>query len=177
MVDTPRPELIICSRGEAMWAGRQLRCATGRGGIIREKREGDGGTPAGVWPMREVLFRPDRIRGLATALPSRPLARDEGWCDDPADLAYNRMVRLPYPGHCEQLWLDAAVYDVIVPLGYNDAPVMPGLGSAIFLHVARPDFAPTAGCVALALQDLLMVLREAATGARVRVIIGAVPRR
>jgi len=169
MVDASQLELIVRSRGEARWAGWRLRCAIGRGGIVREKREGDGGTPAGVWPMREVLYRPDRIPGIATALLSRPLARDDGWCDDPADPAYNRMVRLPYPGHCEQLWLDAAVYDVIVPLGYNDAPVVPGRGSAIFLHVARPDFAATAGCVALALQDLLMVLREAAPGARVRV--------
>ena len=122
--------------------------------------------------MREVWFRADRLPAPATGLPRHALDRKDGWCDDPADPAYNRHVRLPYPASCEELWRADGLYDVIVPLGYNDAPVVPGLGSAIFLHVARHDFAPTAGCVALAPADLLVVLREAEPGAAVRVMAG-----
>ena len=97
------------------------------------------------------------------------LRPEDGWCDDPDDAAYNRPVRLPYAASHERLWRDDGIYDVIVVLGHNDDPPVPGRGSAIFLHVARPDYGPTAGCVALALADLLTVLREADPEARVRV--------
>ena len=149
-----------------------MRCALGRGGIVPapHKREGDGATPAGTWPMREVLFRADRLGEIVTTLSCRELAPEDGWCDDPVDPEYNRPVRLPYPGRCEKLWLKDHVYDVIVPLGYNDDPVVPGRGSAIFLHVAAPGFVPTAGCVALALPDLLALLRAARPGSAVRVL-------
>ncbi len=163
-------DLVVHGSGVASWAGRRLRCAVGRAGVVCDKREGDGGTPAGRWAMREVLFRGDRLGEIVTPLPCRELTPEDGWCDEPTDLAYNRLVRLPYPAHCEHLWLDEPVYDLIVPLGYNDDPVVPGRGSAIFLHVARPDFSPTAGCVALALADLLAVLRAAAPGSLVRII-------
>ena len=163
-------DLVVHGSGAASWAGRRLRCAVGRAGIVDDKREGDGGTPEGPWPMREVLFRGDRLGEIVTPLPCRELTPADGWCDEPTDPAYNRLVRLPYPAHCEHLWLDEPVYDLIVPLGYNDDPVVPGRGSAIFLHVARPDFSATAGCVALALADLLAVLRAAAPGSLVRII-------
>ena len=139
--------------------GRQFPCALGRGGISAAKREGDGATPAGSFPLRHVLFRADRLARPATALAVHPIAPDDGWCDDPADAAhYNRPVRLPHAGRCERLWRADALYDVLAVIGYNDAPPVPGLGSAIFLHVARPDYAPTEGCVALALPHLLAVL-------------------
>jgi L,D-peptidoglycan transpeptidase YkuD (ErfK/YbiS/YcfS/YnhG family) len=165
-------DLIVEGRGRARWGRRRLRCAVGRSGIVPadDKREGDGATPAGTWPMREVLFRADRLGEIVTPLACHALAPEDGWCDDPADPAYNRLVRLPYPAHCEHLWLADHVYDVIVPLGYNDDPVVPGHGSAIFLHVAGPGFAPTAGCVALALPDLIALLREALPGSAVRVL-------
>jgi L,D-peptidoglycan transpeptidase YkuD (ErfK/YbiS/YcfS/YnhG family) len=144
----------------ATFAGRRLRCAIGRGGVVRDKREGDGATPVGRWPLRRVLFRPDRLAAPHTRLPVAPLAPDAGWCDDPADPAYNRPVRLPYAGRHERLWREDGLYDVIVVLAHNDDPPVPDLGSAIFLHVARPDFAPTEGCVALARDDLLWLLGE-----------------
>lgn len=144
-------------------AGR-IRCALGRGGVRRDKREGDGATPLGCFHLRRVLYRPDRLPPPATALPVRALTPDDGWCDDPADPRYNHPVRRPYPASHEQLWREDGLYDVIVVLGHNDDPVIPGHGSAVFLHVARPDFSPTAGCIAMALPDLLNLLRHCGPG-------------
>jgi L,D-peptidoglycan transpeptidase YkuD (ErfK/YbiS/YcfS/YnhG family) len=143
-----------------------VRRAVGRGGLVHDKREGDGGTPIGVWPLREVLFRPDRMAMPVTRLPVRPLTPSDGWCDAPGDARYNRPVRLPYPASAEQLWRGDHLYDLIVVVGYNDAPVVPGKGSAIFLHLARSDYAPTAGCVAFARGHLLSILRAVDTRSR-----------
>jgi len=142
----------------------RFRAALGRGGIGAAKREGDGATPAGRLSLRRILYRADRVRRPRTGLPTAPLAPHDGWCDDPTHADYNRMVRLPHEGSHEELWRADGVYDVIGVLGWNDAPVERGRGSAIFLHAARPDFAPTEGCVALALPDLLSVLEGGLTG-------------
>jgi L,D-peptidoglycan transpeptidase YkuD (ErfK/YbiS/YcfS/YnhG family) len=144
--------------------GRRYRAALGRGGVRVEKMEGDAATPAGLLALRRVLYRADRLRRPQAAVPLLPLAPHDGWCDDPADRAYNQPVRLPYAARHEELWRSDAVYDVIGVLGWNDAPVVRGRGSAIFLHVARPDYAPTEGCVALALPDLLALLEAGLSG-------------
>ena len=143
------------------WLARgswRRRCALGRGGIRADKQEGDGATPTGRLALRQVLYRPDRLSCPATRLTARPIQPNDGWCDDPADAAYNRPVALPYAGRHERLWCEDGIYDVIVVPGHNDDPPIPGLGSAIFLHVARPDYSPTEGCIALALPDLLQLL-------------------
>jgi L,D-peptidoglycan transpeptidase YkuD (ErfK/YbiS/YcfS/YnhG family) len=146
--------------GLLAWPRATVRCAIGRGGAVRDKREGDGATPVGCFPLRQAMFRPDRVARPRTSLPVQAIAEHDGWCDDPGDARYNRLVRLPYPGRHERLWRDDGVYDLLVVLGYNDDPVRPGLGSAIFLHAAAPDFAPTAGCVAIALVDLVALLED-----------------
>src|SRR5580698_7995560 len=121
--------------------GRWTRCALGPRGVIAAdaKREGDGATPAGAWPIRRVLYRPDRRPSPTTALPVQALQPDDGWCDAPDDPAYNRQVKLPYPASAEHLWREDGIYDLIVVLGHNDDPVLPYMGSAIFLHLAKPD--------------------------------------
>ncbi len=149
---------VVTADGRLRLEGRIVRAALGRGGVRTHKQEGDGATPAGVLPLRRVLYRADRGPPPACAVPIEPLAPDDGWCDDPTHPDYNRMVRRPHPARGEALWRDDALYDLIGVLGWNDAPVVRGSGSAIFLHVARPDFAPTAGCVALAAADLRAVL-------------------
>ncbi len=143
-----------------------MRCAIGRSGMITasQKREGDGASPVGVWPLRRVYYRADRLPTPHTVLPVQAIAADDGWCDAPNDPRYNRPVRHPYGASAEQMWRDDAVYDVVVVLGHNDDPVVPGGGSAIFLHVAHVDYRPTEGCIALALPDLLQVLALAAPG-------------
>jgi L,D-peptidoglycan transpeptidase YkuD (ErfK/YbiS/YcfS/YnhG family) len=159
-------DIQVSADGWLEWRGRRLRCALGRGGVVTDKREGDGGTPVGCWELRRVLYRPDRVASPATALPVAAIAEADGWCDAPAHPDYNRPVRLPHPASCERMWRDDELYDVVVVLGHNDDPPVPGAGSAIFFHVAKPDYAPTEGCVALALPDLLWVLADAVPGDR-----------
>jgi L,D-peptidoglycan transpeptidase YkuD (ErfK/YbiS/YcfS/YnhG family) len=135
-----------------------LRCVVGRSGLKREKREGDGATPIGRWPLREVFYRPDRLSAPLTRLPVRALTPSDGWCDAPGDPHYNRPVQLPFAPSHEELWRKDEIYDVIVVMGYNDEPPVAGLGSAIFFHISRPDYGPTAGCVAIPLERMLDLL-------------------
>ncbi len=143
--------------------GQMFRCALGRNGVIGAiaKREGDGCSPCGVWPLRRVLYRPDRGEAPVTRLPSAPIVDSDGWCDSPGDPAYNRPVPLPFRASAESLWRDDVLYDLVVILGHNDDPVVEGAGSAIFLHVAAPGYGPTEGCVALARPDLEALLAVA----------------
>jgi L,D-peptidoglycan transpeptidase YkuD (ErfK/YbiS/YcfS/YnhG family) len=151
----------------ADWGAGARRCAAGRGGIAIKQREGDGITPIGRWPLRRVLYRADRLETLPkTILPVEKIESDDAWCDIAGDPNYNRLVRLPYATLNERLWRDDDVYDLIVVVGFNDAPVVQGKGSAIFLHVASADFKPTAGCVALQRDDLLEALAQLRRGDR-----------
>jgi len=150
--------------------GRKVRCALGRSGVTpaARKREGDGASPVGVWPIRKVLYRPDR-GAPETALPAEPIARDDAWCDGPEDPEYNRRVKLPFSGSFERMWRDDDLYDVVVVLGHNDDPPRPHMGSCIFLHLARPGYEPTQGCVALAREDVEAFLRTAGPGDTVEI--------
>lgn len=161
---------VVTPSGRFRFQGEALRCALGKGGVLpaARKQEGDGATPAARLPLRRVLYRADRGPAPACAVAVEPLAPEDGWCDDPADRAYNRPVRLPFEGRHEALWRADAVYDIIGILGWNDAPAERGRGSAIFLHLARPDFSPTEGCVALAPPDLRRVLAAGLRGIEVR---------
>jgi len=149
---------VVHADGRLVFAGATYRAALGCGGVRADKQEGDGATPAALLPLRRVFYRADRVAKPRTHLPVEPLARSDGWCDDPSHRAYNTHVTLPFEARHETLWRNDPLYDVCAVLGWNDAPVVRGRGSAIFLHVARADYAPTEGCVALALPDLLQVL-------------------
>jgi L,D-peptidoglycan transpeptidase YkuD (ErfK/YbiS/YcfS/YnhG family) len=159
--------------GELRSGGAVFRCALGRGGIASSKNEGDGATPAGRFPLREVLYRADRGPAPATGLPVRVIEASDGWCDAPQDPNYNRQVSHPYPASAERLWRDDGLYDLIVVIGYNDAPPVPGAGSAIFLHLAARDLGPTEGCVALARPDLIAVLAGCGAGTHINIALTA----
>ena len=160
-------EAIVDPSGRLIWRGEPIRAVLGRAGVREHKEEGDSATPAGALPLRRILYRADRLATPRCTVPVEPIAATDGWCDDPNHRDYNKFVRLPHDGRHEELWRRDGLYDVIGVLGWNDSPAVKGLGSAIFLHVATPDFAPTEGCVALALPDLLRVLAEGLTGLRV----------
>ncbi|MBI2235681.1 MAG: L,D-transpeptidase family protein [Magnetospirillum sp.] len=155
--------------GRLTWDSGGAVCALGRAGVRADKREGDGATPVGCFRLKRVFYRPDRLAAPVTGLPRQALDPGMGWCDDPAHPDYNRPVRLPHAASCERMWRDDSLYDVVVELGHNDDPPLPGMGSAIFLHVAKPDYAGTEGCVALALADLLAVLAVCRPGDRLMV--------
>lgn len=153
--------------------GGIVRCAVGKSGVIAsaDKREGDNKSPLGVWTMREVWYRPDIYpQGPLTALPTRATRPEDGWCDAAGDPNYNRPVTLPYPASAERMWRDDSVYDLVVILGHNDAPPVPGMGSAIFMHLAREGYPGTEGCVALARADIEAVLAVARPGDAVEIL-------
>jgi len=162
--------ILVHPDGRLEAGGHIFRCALGKAGISTGKREGDGATPVGCFPFRRVLFRPDRSGPPATALPVSPIAEADGWCDDPADAAYNQPVHLPFGPSHERLWRDDALYDLIVIIGHNDDPPVPFLGSAVFMHLARPDWTPTEGCIALARPDLEVLLALLAPGDEIEVL-------
>ena len=168
-------DLVLHPPSILRWRGRRFACAIGWSGVQSNKREGDGATPAGRFPLRRVLYRPDRMAPPRTTLPVAPLSPRDGWCDDPGHSLYNQPLRLPHEARHEELWRADRVYDLIVILGHNDAPVVPGMGSAVFLHVAQPDYAPTAGCVAVSAGDLLTILAGVGRHTWLRVPVSRAP--
>lgn len=162
---------IAFSDGRLEGGGLSLRCALGKGGVVpaAEKREGDGASPAGVWPVRRVWYRADKGPPPETGIPVIALRPEDGWCDAPGDARYNQWVPLPCPARHERLWREDGLYDLIVELGYNDDPPVTGKGSAIFLHVARPGYLPTEGCAALAEDDLRAVLKRLQGGSVIEI--------
>ncbi|SOC35998.1 L,D-transpeptidase-like protein [Rhizobium subbaraonis] len=156
-------DLIVSRDGDgwqATYGDKRWRCAIGRGGLraAREKVEGDGASPIGRWPIRRVFYRADRIAQPASPFPVSAIDRLDGWCDAPSHPEYNRQIRLPFAASHEELWMEDDIYDIVVVLGHNDDPPVPGAGSAVFLHIARPGYTPTAGCAALSREDLLAFL-------------------
>jgi L,D-peptidoglycan transpeptidase YkuD (ErfK/YbiS/YcfS/YnhG family) len=146
------------TRGVVQAGAFSWPCAIGRSGIRAIKREGDGASPRGRWRLVEVFYRADRERRPATGLAVRPLTPSDGWCDAVGDRNYNRRVTHPYPASAEALWRADQLYDLVVVLSHNLQPRVQGAGSAIFMHVARAGFTPTAGCVALRVGDLRRLL-------------------
>ena len=152
------PDLQTPARGTLTCDGHRYACALGRNGVSANKIEGDNATPSGTFALRQLLYRADRLALPVTSLMTRAIQHNDGWCDAPEDAYYNQWVSMPHATSAEHLWRDDHVYDLIVVTGYNDAPMISGKGSAVFMHVATADYAPTAGCVALSQFDLLSVL-------------------
>lgn len=156
------------TRGWVSCGGMRWPCAIGRSGQRAIKREGDGATPIGRWPVRQALYRADRMRRPRTSLPLRRIRPGDGWCDAPHDRNYNRPVRLPYPTSAEEMWRRDALYDLVIVIGYNDRPRRRGAGSAIFVHLARAEMTPTAGCLAFMRRHLIQLVAAMRPGDVIR---------
>ena len=181
MTSGDQTDVIVFARSQRAttgWlsiGGLTVPCALGRSGLGHRKREGDGRTPIGRWPIEAILYRLDRRFPQARPrIPAaRPLQTDLGWCDAVGDRNYNRLVHHPYDASAEQLWREDNLYDIIAVLGHNRRPRVQGFGSAIFLHVARCDalgrLQPTEGCVALRKRDLLTVLARIKRSSCIRI--------
>jgi len=150
------------TRGTARFDDLVVPCVLGRSGIVVDKQEGDGGTPAGRFPFRRLLFRPDRRKAPTSPwFPPAPIRPNDGWCDDPAHALYNRPVRLPFTASHERMWREDALYDLVLVVGHNDDPPRAGAGSAIFVHLMHENETPTEGCVAFRSEDLTAILGRA----------------
>ena len=143
--------------------------ALGRGGILANKREGDGATPRGTFRALRLWWRADRNPRPATALPVRPIGANDAWCEDPADRRYNRPFRRSAAEPGDRLWREDHLYDFIIEIDHNTRPRVAGRGSAVFVHVARPNRSPTAGCVALRTDDLQRLVAQ--LGPKTRIAI------
>ena len=144
--------------------------ALGRGGILANKREGDGGTPRGIFRPRQLWWRGDRHSRPKTFLPARIITAADAWCEDPSDRHYNRRIRRGPGEGGDRLQRADQLYDFIIEIDHNTRPRIAGRGSAVFLHLARDNFGPTAGCVSMTRAAMLQILRL--IGPRTRIIIG-----
>ena len=158
------------TRGWLMAGPLALPVALGRGGIRANKREGDGGTPRGTFRLRRLWWRADRMTRPMTHLPVRRIRSDDGWCEDPRDRHYNQPIRLKPDHSGDRLKRADHLYDLIIEIDHNTRPRIAGRGSAVFVHLARPGFAPTAGCVALKADALRRL--TARIGRRTRIVVG-----
>lgn len=165
-----RPAAGDRRRGWLTFGGRTIPVALGRGGILANKREGDGGTPLGVFRPLRLWWRSDRHIRPTTKLPTRTIRPDDGWCEDPADRAYNKAVKLKAASTADRLTRKDHLYDFIIEIDHNARPRIAGRGSAVFLHLARPGFTPTAGCVAMTKANMLRLL--ARIDRNTRIVIG-----
>jgi len=146
-----------------------LPVALGRGGVKANKHEGDGATPRGTFRLRRLWWRGDRHPRPATLLPVRRIRSDDGWCEDPSDRHYNQPVIVPADSHADRLARADTLYDFIVEIDHNTKPRVAGRGSAVFIHAARPQFAPTAGCIALDINALRLLLGR--LGPRTKIVV------
>jgi L,D-peptidoglycan transpeptidase YkuD (ErfK/YbiS/YcfS/YnhG family) len=138
--------------------GRHIKVGLGRSGIKANKREGDGATPAGRYRLVRLWWRADRLRRPRTLLPTRPITAQDGWCEDPSDRRYNRAIRISPGQPGDRLWRPDALYDLIIEIDHNRRPRVSGRGSAVFVHVARAELAPTAGCISLPVDALKQLI-------------------
>lgn len=168
-VKRPKPIVVRRAPGRPTQARVQLahgvrQAAIGRGSVRALKREGDGGTPLGRFPIRLVLYRADRVWPPRTNVPTNAIRDADAWCEDPDDRNYNRRITLAADSKHDRLSREDHLYDLILVVGYNDRPRIKGKGSAIFMHLARPEYTPTEGCIAFSRRDLLAVLAEVRRG-------------
>ena len=166
---TVRRRPAQASRGVLIAGPLTLAVALGRGGIKANKREGDGATPRGSFRLRRLWWRADRHPRPPTLLPVRRIGANDGWCEDPGDRRYNKAVAIAPQSNADRLRRQDALYDFIIEIDHNTRPRVAGRGSAVFVHVARPGFAPTAGCVALNAGALRRLLARVGPGTKIMV--------
>ena len=158
------------SRGWLTAGGQTIKVALGRGGIRANKREGDGATPRGTFRPRQLWWRADRHPKPSTFLPVRAIGPEDAWCEDPSSRHYNQPLRLAANDGGDRLTRDDHLYDFIIEIDHNTRPRIADRGSAVFLHLARKDFSPTAGCVSMTRAAMLRLLKR--LGPRTRIVIG-----
>lgn len=158
---------IIVRKNKLEFAGKTYDCAIGKNGFSDDKKEGDLCTPIGEFELRKIFYRADKNDDISSALPLQKTQPDDGWCDAAEHPQYNQLVKIPFDASHEKMWRDDDLYDVVVMIGCNDSPPVPHKGSAIFMHIAKPNYEGTEGCVALKKDDLLEVLARVSVDTKI----------
>ena len=148
---------LVAKNGFLINQNQKFKCSIGYNGLIKNKSEGDGCTPIGTFEINKILYRPDKINNNKFKIESEIIDHNDGWCDDVDSDLYNQKIRFPFKKSAEQLYRNDDLYDIICIINYNLNPIIRGRGSAIFLHVARDDYAPTQGCIAVRKDELLQI--------------------
>ncbi|MFL2890086.1 MAG: L,D-transpeptidase [Pelagibacteraceae bacterium] len=143
-----------------LFSNYKVKCAIGKRGISSKKREGDSATPRGIFKFKELFYRKDRVKFVKTKLKKKQIYKNLGWCDDSKSKFYNKLIKFPFKYRAEKLYLKSHVYDIIITLNFNLNPVIKKKGSAIFLHLAKKNYSPTKGCIAVSLKDMRLLLNK-----------------
>ena len=127
----------------------KVKCAVGKRGIGKKQKEGDQITPKGIFSVKKILYRKDKVKRLRSKIKKMQIEKNMGWCDDPLSKDYNRLIKYPFSYKSENLYKKNNIYDIILVLNFNMQPIKKNKGSAIFIHIAKNNFEPTEGCVAI----------------------------
>ena len=147
----------------------KLQCAIGLNGLTKNKQEGDLSTPIGTFHFDKIYYRADRLGNMKFIIDSSIISKDDGWCDDQKSNLYNQHIKFPFQGSAEHLYRDDHVYDIVCVLNYNTSPIMPGRGSAIFLHIAKSGFLGTEGCIAIEREALIEIATNLTTASTITI--------
>ena len=136
----------------------QFRCSIGKKGIRTNKKEGDNCTPKGIFKLIKVFYRADRVEQFPCILKKIKIKKNMGWCDDPKNKFYNKLVKISNKVKCEKLFRRDKKYDYLIQIDHNTKRIIPYNGSAIFLHLTS-NYKPTAGCIAINRNDMKILLK------------------
>ena len=161
---------IIINKNFLTYNNYKAKCAIGKRGIGIKKREGDLITPKGLYKIKFVLFRSDRVK-IRTKLKKKVIKRNSAWCDDPTAKYYNKLVKLPFNYRHEKLYKKENIYDIVLVLNFNMNPISKNRGSAIFIHVANKNYKKTQGCIALKKIHLLKIIEEFKNNTQIKIEI------
>ena len=148
----------------------RIKCAIGKRGIGKKRKEGDLITPKGTFKTKFILFRKDRIKKIKTSLKKYEITKNMGWCDDIKSKEYNKLIKIPFKFKFERLFRKDNIYDIILVLNYNMNPIKKNKGSAIFIHISRKNYKSTKGCIAIKKVQLLGILKNIKKNTKVKII-------
>ena len=162
--------ITINNSGYLKYKNLKFRCAVGKAGIRKKRKEGDNITPKGTYKIIRIYCRKDRIRQVKSKIKICRINKKIGWCDDPRSKKYNQLIKLPNKFRHEKFYRKDHLYDLIIVLNYNMRPVIKNKGSAIFIHLAKRNYYPTKGCIALSKNNLLMILNKINKNTRIKIL-------
>ena len=151
---------ILIKNKSLIYGNYKVKCAIGKRGIGIKKREGDLITPRGIYKIKYIFYRPDKIKNLKTKFRKKTINKKMGWCDDPKSKKYNKLINLPFKFNYEKLYRADGIYDIILVLNFNSKPIKRNRGSAIFIHIAKKNYSPTKGCVAIRRADIKILAKK-----------------